>query len=70
MYLCDPGSGVKATPVWRGSVPLVVPLQRLTKNLTVVERGYECYVWDMAIGSATPLWAGGDQTSFLKAEGS
>ena len=70
MYLCDPGSGVKATPVWRGSVPLVVPLQRLTKNLTVVERGYECFVWDMSEGGATSLWAGGDQTSFLKAEGS
>lgn len=70
MYLCDPGTGARAVPVWRGKIPLVTPLQRLTKNLTVVERGYECYVWDMSAGSATPLWAGGDQTSFLKAEGS
>ena len=70
MYLCDPHAGAKAVPVWRGKVPLVVPLQRLTKNLPVVERGCECYVWDMSEGSATPLWAGADQTSFLKGEGS
>lgn len=69
MYLCDPAAGAKAVPVWRGKGPLVVPLHRLTRNLTVIKRPFVCYLWDMAKGSATPLWSGENQTSFLKAEG-
>ena len=70
MYLCDPAAGAKAVPVWRGQVPRVVPLQRLAQNLMVIECGSECYLWDMAEGSATSLWLGENETSFLKAEGS
>jgi hypothetical protein len=69
LYLCEPAAGAKAVPVWRGKVPLAVPLQRLTENLTVLERNSECYLWDLAKGGATPLWPGENQTSFLKAEG-
>lgn len=47
----------------------MVPLLRLTQNLTLIERNSECYLWDMAKGSATPLWHGENQTSFLKVEG-
>ncbi len=70
LYLCDPSADTKAVPVWRGKGRLVRPVQRLTQNLTVIERASECYLWDMAKGSATPLWSGENETSFLKAEGS
>lgn len=69
LYVCDVAADTKAVPVWRGEVPVVVPVQRLTRNLTVIERSREYYLWDMAKGSATPLWPGQNQTSFLKAEG-
>lgn len=69
MYLCEPAAGTKAVVVWRGTSPLVEPLHRLTRNLTVIRRPSECYLWDMAKGSATPLWSGDNQTVFLKAEG-
>ncbi len=69
MYLCDPAAGDKAVPVWRGNVPLVVPLHRLTRDLTVIKSASDCYLWDMAKGLATPLWSGEDQTSLLKVEG-
>ena len=69
MYLCDPAAGAKAVPVWRGQVPLVRPVQRMTQHLTVIERKSECYLWDMEKGSATPLWPGENETSFLKADG-
>ena len=69
MYLCDPSAGAKATPVWRGESPVVGTLMRLTRNLAVIQRFTEGYVWDIENGSGTPLWPGEDQTSFLKAEG-
>ena len=69
MYMCDPVAAIKARPVWRGTVPVPQPWHRLTRNLAVIERDQQCFVWDIARGSATPFWPGTDQTTFVKSVG-
>lgn len=44
------------------------PLQRVTENLIVLNRGFDCYLWNISKGSARPLWPGPDETLFLKLE--
>jgi len=70
MFLCDPASDLKAVPVWRGEdPPAPEPRHRLSKELVVLERGQQGFVWNIVQGRATPLWPGEDQTTFLKADG-